>query len=639
VKLLDFGLATMPGAHLTPGITPGTVPYMSPEQTRGESVTSQTDLWSLGVVMYEMLAGIRPFRGESSREVADAICCATPDPPRRRAVALSPSLERIVARLLEKQPERRYRSAAELLADLAPVLYRPATTAPLRAGLAARRWRVVFITASFAVAAGSSIALLSARRVARSPIAGEVVEPLSRRTLAVLPFTNTERSADDDYLSQGLTQELTQSLSRLRSLRVVSRASALRFNASHRDLQGIGRVLKVDAVLTGIVDTSNGNRRIVMRLVNVRDGTELWSSNYELRPGEIASLQRQIALRIANALEAQLSSVERHRLGRPGTRNDEALAFYLKGRYFANQRTPAGYRLAIAYYERAITADSLYAAPWAGLAAVYSQQGMSGQLSPRQAQQRSRGAVLRAIALDDSLAEAHAVLGIYLHAYDWDSDAAEREFRRAIELDPNYALPRYYYGNMLRAVGRLGEAIAQQMTAIELDPLVPAFNESLAFTLSVAGRTNEALARVRTALELDSTYWRAHAVLGSVFEVTHRYDDALREYERANQLAGPSAHRTTGDLARVLALAGRPRDARHLLEVLQQRAVRANNYEPAVATAFHALGDDAAAYDWLEHAYRQRQPELAFLAADTRFLSMSNDPRFLELLRRLRIPR
>jgi serine/threonine-protein kinase len=263
---------------------------------------------------------------------------------------------------------------------------------------------------------------------------------------------------------------------------------------------------------------------------------------------------------------------------------------------------------------------------------------MAGQLSPEKARERSRAAALRAIALDDSLADAHAVLGAYLHAYEWNSEGAEREFRRAIELDPNHATARHYYGNLLRSIGRLDEAVAQQATAVELDPLVPAFNETLAFTLLHAGRAEEALARVRNALELDSTYWRAHAVLGNVLEVTRRYTEAMREYERANQLAGPSAHRTTGDLARVLAHIGREREARQLLAVLQSRAAQTHVYEPAVATAFHALGEDAAAYDWLEHAYRQRQPELRFVASDPRFLPMSTDPRFIGLLRRLGLP-
>ncbi|HET7374629.1 MAG TPA: protein kinase [Gemmatimonadaceae bacterium] len=638
VKLLDFGLATMPDADHPAGITPGTVPYMSPEQTRGEPVGPRSDLWSLGVVLYEMLSGVRPFSGETNAVVVDAIRHAAVEPLSQRAAA-SASLEGVVARLLDKDPDRRYRDADELIADLArelPMLGR----SPMRLRNTSRAWQrgVLALLALVAVAVGATAAWWRGHRAATGAAAGVIAEA-SPRTLALLPFRNESQNPENAYVAEGLTQELTRALSRLHSVRVVSRRSAASFTNDQRDLQAVGRALKVGALVVGDVQDSSGALRVQARLINVHDGVTLWSETYASSATAIGTLQRELALRIANALQAKLSPAERDRLGRPGTRSAEALARDLKGRYFANQRTAAAYRLAIGYFEQAIAADSQYAAPWAGLAAIYTQQGMSGQLSPRQARERSRAAALRAISLDDSLAEAHAVLGVYLHDYEWDSDAAERESRRAIELDPNYATAYFYYGILLRSIGRLDEAVAQQSTAIELDPLVPAFNETLALTLLSAGRADAATARARTALELDSTYWRAHAVLGCILEATHRYADAIREYERANQLAGPSAHRTTGDLARVLALIGRRQDARHLLDVLQSRAERADIYEPAVATAFHALGDDAAAYDWLEHSYRQRQPELRFIDYDPRFVAMSSDSRFVDLMHRLRLPR
>jgi TolB-like protein/tetratricopeptide (TPR) repeat protein len=459
------------------------------------------------------------------------------------------------------------------------------------------------------------------------------------RTLALLPFDNADRNPDADYLTQGLTQELTRSLSRLSSVRVVRRTSASTVTGTGRSLQEIGRLLNVNAVLAGELQNSNGRRRVSARLVDVADGAVLWSKTYEPGPADLIALPRELAVQIATALAIELSPVERGRIGRPGTRSHEALASYMKGRYFANQRNAAAYRLAIGYFAQAIAADSQYGAPWAGLAAVYSQQGMSGQLSPQEAQRLAKTAALRAVALDDASAEAHAILGVYLHDYAWSSQDAERELRRAIELDPGYALAHFYYSTMLRSVHRFDEAIAQLTIAIELDPLVPAFNETLGFTLIAAGRMDEALPRLRTALELDSTYWRAHAVLGYYFELTHRYEDAVREYERANQLAGPTAHRTTADLARLAALTGRKDEAVRLVAMLQSRTARTAIYEPAVASAYHALGDDASAYNWLEHSYRQRQPELRFLIGDRRFQSMLGDPRFIALLGRLRLPR
>ena len=638
-KLLDFGLATMQDGRVTTGMTPGTVPYMSPEQTRGQSVGPGSDLWSLGVVIYEMLSGIRPFQGENNHEIIDAIRHASVEPLPSVASGASASLDRIIERLLQKEPSHRHPSTDALLADLAEELSSPVSVAT-RPPAPASRWRRTAMLLMALSAMGASAAWwLIHHAPYRRVVSGGTLSASMPRTLALLPFDNADRNPDADYLTQGLTQELTRSLSRLSSVRVVRRTSASTVTGTGRSLQEIGRLLNVNAVLAGELQNSNGRRRVSARLVDVADGAVLWSKTYEPGPADLIALPRELAVQIATALAIELSPVERGRIGRPGTRSHEALASYMKGRYFANQRNAAAYRLAIGYFAQAIAADSQYGAPWAGLAAVYSQQGMSGQLSPQEAQRLAKTAALRAVALDDASAEAHAILGVYLHDYAWSSQDAERELRRAIELDPGYALAHFYYSTMLRSVHRFDEAIAQLTIAIELDPLVPAFNETLGFTLIAAGRMDEALPRLRTALELDSTYWRAHAVLGYYFELTHRYEDAVREYERANQLAGPTAHRTTADLARLAALTGRKDEAVRLVAMLQSRTARTAIYEPAVASAYHALGDDASAYNWLEHSYRQRQPELRFLIGDRRFQSMLGDPRFIALLGRLRLPR
>jgi serine/threonine protein kinase/Tfp pilus assembly protein PilF len=632
VKLLDFGLATRSDAELADGITPGTIPYMSPEQTRGELLGPESDLWSLGVVIYEMLTGVRPFSGNGNLETVEAIRSADPVPLRNRATAASASVERIVTRLLDKQPERRYRDATELVAHLTDE--QPALTAPpspQRVPPSRRMlWAVPLIVVGVTGAAWWGVF----HRPSRAVSAAGTVALSNPRTLAILPFANLDRNPDADYLSEGLTQELTKALSAVRSVRVVSRTSASRVDASQQDVRQIGRALKVNTLLIGRLQNSNAGLRINARLVDATTGGELWTKTYEGKSADIATLAREIALRTANVLEAKLSPTERDRLGNTGTRSQEAFSLYLKGRYFANQRTATAYRLAIDYFERAVAADSQYGAPWAGLARIYVAQGMSGQLTPEESRGRARAAALRAVSLDSSLAEAHAALAVYLQSYDWGADRIEREYRLAIDLDPNYATARYNYANFLCSIGRYDEAIAQHMTANELDPLVPAFNESIVFPLLRVGRADEALARVKTALELDSTYWRAHAMLGNVFEAAKRYDDAMREYERANQLAGPAAHRTTVDLARVLALTGRRDDARRLLAVVQAKASATGVYDPSVATTLNTLGDDAAAYAWLERGYAQRHPEIPFIGCDTRYRPMGSDPRFRNLLRR-----
>ena len=636
VKLLDFGLATGPNAQLADGTAPGTIPYMSPEQTRGDALGPQSDLWSLGVVLYEMVAGVRPFIGSGNRELIDAIRGADTVPLRERAPTASASLEGIVARLLEKQPERRFQDANDLLADLADELPVPAASVHAHGSTALRR---VLWLAPLVLLAGLGAAFWAARhRPARVSTATGTVAESNPRTLAILPFVNVDRNPNTNYLSDGFTQELTRALSALRSVRVVSRTSASRVDSNQTDVRQIGRVLRVNTLLIGRLQNSNAGLRISARLLDATNGEELWSKTYEGESADIATLPREIALRIANALEAKLSPSERDRLARTRTKSQEALSLYLKGRYFANQRTAAAYRLAIDYFQRAVSVDSQYGAPWAGLARIYAAQGMSGQLTPEESRIRARAAAVRGVALDDSLAEAHAALAVYMQAYEWRPSDTEREFRRAIALDANYATARYNYANFLCSVGRYEEAIAQHMTANELDPLVPAFSESIVFPLLRLGRTSEALARVRTALELDSAYWRAHAMLGNVFEVEKRYVEAMREYERANQLAGLSAQRTTTDQARVLAVTGHRQEARRLLSVLQAKASQTGLYDPALATALHALGDDAAAYAWLERAYAQRQPEIAFVGCDTRYRPMSSDPRFRDLLVRVGFP-
>ena len=650
VKLLDFGLATRPDAQLAGGITPGTIPYMSPEQTRGETLGPESDLWSLGVVVYEMLTGVRPFSGNGNLEIVGRIRGADPEPLRNRAPTVSPSLERIVARLLEKQPERRYHDATELVADLMDE-QPEAAARPLRASSSRRSRSFASLRMTIAqygdmlwVAPLTIVAVAGAawwgthHWSARASTAAGIAASSTPRTLAILPFANVDRNPDADYLSDGLTQELTKALSAVRAVRVVSRTSASRVDTSQQDVRQIGRALRADVLLIGRLHTSNAGLRISARLLDATNGNELWTKTYEGTSADIATLPREIALRIANALEAKMSPSERDRVGSTETKSQEALSLYLKGRYFANQRTATAFRLAIDYFDQAIAADSQYSAPWAGLARIYAAQGMSGQLTPTESRERARTAALRAIALDDSLAEAHAALAVYLQSYDWQTTATDREYRRAIELDPNYATARYNYANFLCAIGRYEESIAQHMTASELDPLVPAFSESIVFPLLRLGRTGEAFSRVRTALELDSTYWRAHAMLGNVFEATKRYDDAMNEYERANQLAGPSAHRTTADLARVLALTGHRDNARRLLSIVQTKATQNGVYDPSLATTLHALGDDAAAFAWLEHGYAQGHPEIPFIGCDTRYAPMSSDPRFRNLLERVGLP-
>ena len=626
VKLLDFGLAATSGTDTRGDGVPGTVPYMSPEQIRGAAPGPQSDLWSLGVVVYEMLAGVRPFGGGEPAHRISSILNDTPRALRSINRRIPVSLERIVARLLERDPAVRYQTADELLHDL--TRERAAYEHSIPALLQSRRARLSVLAVAVALLLGGTSVWWQLTKA-----------PSGTASITVLPFLPAANDTAQQYFADGLRDELTTLLSGMQAMRVVGQGSAARFDSAPGNVQAIGRALQVGSVLAGSVESSGDSVHVHTELYNTADGRRLWTNTYRRPVGEVALLHHDIALGVATALGAPLSATERAQLTRQADVAPEAYASYLRGRYFWHQRTAGSYARAIEYFERALEHDSLFAPAHAGLASVYMQQGMAGQLPVAEAAARTRAAALRAVALADNSASAHSVLALYLHAYAWDSEAAEREFRRALDLEPDQPLTHHYYGTFLRSLRRLDEAIAHGTRAVELDPLVPGFSETLALTLLRAGRTEAAYEQIRVALELDSTYWRAHAVLGAVYESMNRTDDAVRTYQRANELAGPAAHRTTADLARVLALAGDEAKARQMLDTVRAVAARTGAYEAAAATASYAMDDDDMAFYWLETAYQQRQPHLRFLDGDPRFAPLARDPRFISLMQRVGVRR
>jgi TolB-like protein/DNA-binding SARP family transcriptional activator/Tfp pilus assembly protein PilF len=459
----------------------------------------------------------------------------------------------------------------------------------------------------------------------------------SPKAIAVLPCANLSADPEEEYFSDGLTEELIGALAQVRALRVAARTSVFAFKGTNRDIREIGRSLRVGTLLECSVRRAEDRVRVTAQLINAGDGFRLWSDTYEREGADIFAIQTDLALRIASALEAELTPAERERLAHRPTTNPEAYTLYLKGRYFWNQRTSGAYSRAIDYYERAITLDPQYAAAYAGLARTYALQGLSGYLTPHEAGERMRTAALEAVELDDALAEAHAELGAYLNLFASDSDAAEREYLRAIELDPSYPTARHLYGNLLRAMGRFEEALEQKRKAVELDPLVPAMHEALGNTLLLAGHPEEARAYVDDAIELDSMFWRGHTTLGFLFELTGQLEEAVRAHQRAVQLAGESTAATAG-LARALALVGRKAESQELLAELQAEAARTGVNAPIVASVFLALDNLAEARAWLEKSHRQKHPELRLMSADDpRFARLQHDPRSADLLRRIRV--
>jgi eukaryotic-like serine/threonine-protein kinase len=637
VKLLDFGLARLSDATVTgPGPVTGTVAYMSPEQLDGDAVGPASDLFSLGVVLYEMIAGVRPFRGDSPIVMMQAIRTHDPEPMRKRHPAVPAALEHVVGRLLEKRPHARYPTARAVLDDLEPLL-RSSDGPPLQLRQSGWSRRSRFAAAGILLAAVAGMSALvfqyaKASDAAPGPLSGAATGAAAAagKTVAVLPFGNVGHDPADDYLVDGLTEELIGALSQVQSLRVVARTSAFAFKDAKRDIREIGKALAVNAILEGSVQRSGDRIRVRAQLINVEDGLHLWSEAYDREVDDIFAVQRDLALRIAASMQAGLSAVERERVGERRTVNPDAYNLYLKGKHFWNQRTSPAYSTARDYYERAIRIDPAFASAYAGLAAVYSLQGLSGDLPSAVARERMRVAATRAVELDDELAEAHAVLGVYFHVYEWNSVAAEREQLRAIELDPRHVTARFFHGNMLRSHGRVDEAIAQYRIAAQVDPLDPLIGEALGRTLILAGKLDEARQHFLGALELDSLFWRSHAGLGSYYEAKGQLGESLREYRRSRELGGPIE-----PVARLLARTGEKREAGDILGGLQRHAEETGIHTPEVASILLSMHGADSAIAWLEKAYRERHPRLRFLPGQPEYRLLEDDPRYIDLLRRI----
>jgi len=627
----DFGIArgTQPGGEsLTqPGVILGTPAYMSPEQATGAAdLDGRTDVYAMGCVLYEMLAGAPPYPGETVQAIVGGHL-RDPVPHIRRLRPQVPEhVEAAIVRALGKSQADRFATPQQFAAALLGGDARPRPRAAGRVALGAA---ALVIALLLGLNAGG-VRDRAWRWVRGS--GGAVPTADAERSVAVLPFENVGGKPEDEYFSAGLTEELIAALSQIRSLRVAARTSAFAFKGQSRDIREIGRTLNVATVLVGSVRKSGNRIRVTAQLIDASNGLSRWSQAYDERAiSDILDIQVDLGLRIARALETNLTPSEQARLTRKPTENLEAYTLYLKGRFAWSQRNQGLYT-AIEYFNQAIAVDSLYARAYAGLASAYGPLGLFGYIRPEEGRARMGAAARRAVELDDGLAEAHTFLGAYLHIYEWDWAAAEREFQRALELDPDFPTTHRFYGFFLGMMGRLDESLIEQRRAQDLDPLAP--DVEIGTSLLRLGRYDLAEAAFREKLARDPTYWIGYDGLGQVLELTGRPNEAVSAFERAVALSGP-ALRPKALLARALMLAGREAEGRRMIQELRVEGTRRGIYHPAVALAIVAAGDTSGAFEWLEAAYRQRHPDLVRLKADRLFLPLRGDPRFQDLLRRV----
>jgi len=636
LKVVDFGLAklvtmdesaptvTLSGAH---GLA-GTLPYMPPEQLWGKPPDFRSDIYSAGVVLYEMATGKRPFQGSVPTAISEAILHADPPSPRQLSPAISSDLESIILKCLQKEPASRYQTARELATDLRRAQTPSSTISagPEPAGVRIRWVPIALLIAILAVALPISLVKVRAWH-ARTTATGQVP---SIRSLVVLPLENLSRDPEQEYFADGMTDELTTELARIGALRVVSRTSAMRYKRTTKTLPQIAQELQVDGVIEGSVLRSDGSVRINTQLVQAQADRELWAHSYQRELKDVLQLQGELAHDIAEQIKIKVTPQEELRLANTRTVDPGAHEAYLKGLYHWNKGTEDNYRDARNYFQQAIVLDPNYAPAYAGLADYF---WATDELPPSLAMPSAKENVLKALALDDGLADAHKTLATVKFYGDWDWAGAEKEFKRALELNPSYSEGHRMYSVYLSALQREEDAFGEIQIAERLDPLSLNTSLTAGWNSYYARQYDRALQQCRGVLELDPNWSGAHECLGAVYTAQGKFPQAIAE---GKQAAGASHDpvRLAG-LGRSYALAGRSSEARMILAELDQASKTEYVAPYFFAVIEGALGEKDQAFAWLEKGFNGRDAYLARLKVDVAMDPLRSDARFQALLQRV----
>ncbi len=658
-KILDFGLAKLApqrqmaaGAatasalptltadepeHLTsPGAALGTVAYMSPEQVRGEDLDARTDLFSFGAVLYEMATGRQAFPGNTAGVISHAILERAPAPVARVNPDAPPELERILSKALEKDRRLRHQSASDLRTDLQRLKRDTesarvgAVTKVAPAAQAGPWWRRKTALAAGALALVALLALGTWFVIFRAR--GEAID-----SVAVLPFVNASADPNTEYLSDGITESLINNLSQLRNLRVMARSTVFRYKGKEADPQKVGQDLRVRAVLSGRLLQRGDTLIVQAELMDVAKGSQLWGGQYNRKAADVFALQEDLSKEISEKLRLRLTGEEKQRLTKRYTANAEAYQLYLKGRYYWNKSTEEGLKKAIGYFNQASEKDPGYALAWAGLAESYAVLGDFSVLAPKETFPRAEAAATKALELDDAVAEAHAALGLVRLEYGWDWAAAEREFRRAIELNPSSPTAHQFYSWYLAAVLRIEESIVEGRRALELDPLSMFRNADLGVSLYVVHQYDRAIEQSQKTLELDPNLDYAHWSLGLAYAQKAMYQESIAHLQKAVAFSGGSPRYVAG-LGYAYAVAGRRREARKILDQLNNLSKQKYVSPYFIATVYAGLGEKEKALEGLEKAYQERDNWLAYVKLEPEFDPLRSDPRFADLMRRIGLP-
>ncbi len=621
VKILDFGLAksNAPGTSVIDsegeteiqsktlaGVIMGTVAYMSPEQARGKETDERTDVWSFGCVLYEMLTRQQAFQGETMTDVFANIIYKEPLPISTLRRDTPEDLVRIVARALSKNIEDRYRSAKEILDELKQLQ-----------------------TRNLVETEKSRTGTFVAQPPDRARSFGD--------SIAVMPFSDISAVDDNRYFSEGLTEEIITNLSPVHLLKVVAHGPAMRYEKEGKSHQQIGNELGVQFLLEGSVRRHGNDLRITAQLINAEHDTYLWAETYRGTMEDIFEIQENVAAEIVRSLRLHLSTDERKILKKRFTRNAEAYQLYLQGRFFWNKRSEDGLKTAIRYFEKAIEQDPEYALAWAGIADSYSLLGEYGNIPRKQLFPKSKEAIENALAIDDQLAEVHTSFASLLMLNYWDWAGAEREFKRALELNPNYATTHHWYSQWLLNMGRLDEAVKMIYHAAELDPVSQAIIKDKGIILYYNRSYDEAIELGLTTLELDPEYASAHRLMSLAYQGLGRYDEAIVENAKWGELTGNQLE-TRISLAQILAVAGNVKEAKRLAKTAERSRKRTENFNRGMALVSIGLGEHDTAFGWFAKGLEAREESLLSIKVDPKLDPIRDDPRFATLLKKIGLP-
>jgi serine/threonine protein kinase/Tfp pilus assembly protein PilF len=595
VKILDFGLAKLVGqTRLTKtGNTVGTVAYMSPEQARGETVDRQTDIWSLGVVLHEMLTGELPFKSEYEQAALYGILNEDPTSVTALRSEVPEELGQIVSKALAKSPDDRYGSAEDIIADLSRVGEKKESAATGK---------------------------------------GILPEPSHLPSIAILPFANLSADKEQDYFCDGMTEEIINVLAQLQGLRVVARTSTFAFRGTDLDAREVGKRLNVERLLEGSVRKAGDTVRITAQLINVSDGYHLWSERYDREMKNVFSIQDEIARSIAGELEVKLGKKEGASLASPRTVDLDAYNLFLEGRFYSNKLTGEGNRKAIELFEQAIGKDPRFAAAYAELGLVHAMEILWENVPPHEGMPKLRELAKKALDIDDRVANAHTAMAIVYFLYDWNLTAAEEEYKKAIELEPNSASAHMYYALFLMTRRRHEEGLAEARFAQKLDPLSDRINAWVGKILAFAGHYDEAIRELDKELARAPEYWNGHLMLSLVHLNEGNAREALEAAERALELAGDSSYPLM-QVAMTYYLVGDRTRADELFARLKEKAE--GEYVPSMFFVWNHLarGEMEEALRWLDRAFEEHDGWMCFYTLVP--MLIPDEPRFLEKFRRI----